>query len=273
MSWAAVGIFAVFFYAGEFGRYVLFAGGFGLAILLGRKWTAQRRINNVIPDWKHYRREIGASMIAVAMYTLVAILTFWGANAGVLKVRPDTEPLMLFLAIQAATAIGHDAYFYWTHRMLHLKPFFRSAHLTHHRSRTTTVWTGYCFSWFEGLVQAMFIPIWMLVVPMSPLGMTVFFVHQLFRNVAGHSGFELAWPGFSRGILTRWISTSTHHAMHHNIGNCHFGLWFTWWDRLMGTEHPDYHQKFEAAAKPWFKRQSAASQAGTIAQPGPQAPA
>ena len=27
-----------------------------------------------------------------------------------------------------------------------------------------------------------------------------------------------------------------------------FGLYFTFWDRLMGTEHPDYHARFAAAA-------------------------
>ena len=28
------------------------------------------------------------------------------------------------------------------------------------------------------------------------------------------------------------------HLSHHN-----YGLYFTWWDRLMGTEHPAYHEK------------------------------
>lgn len=32
----------------------------------------------------------------------------------------------------------------------------------------------------------------------------------------------------------------THHDMHHANGNSNFGLYFTWWDRLMGTEHQDY---------------------------------
>lgn len=254
MSWAFVGLFAMFFYVGEFGRYILFAGGWALVVLLGRRWTAQRRIQKRIPTWADFRRELTASGVSVLMYTLVACFTIWGMWSGVLGYRPQTEPLWLFLLLQCATAIGHDAYFYWTHRLLHLKPFFRRAHLTHHLSHTPTVWTGYSFSWMEGLVQGMFLPIWLLFVPMSDLGITVFFIHQLARNVTGHSGFELAWPGFSRSIFTRWISTATHHDMHHTRGNCHYGLWFTWWDKWMGTEHPDYHATFDKTAKPWFGR-------------------
>lgn len=35
----------------------------------------------------------------------------------------------------------------------------------------------------------------------------------------------------------------THHDMHHTSGNSNFGLYFTWWDRMMGTEHPQYLAK------------------------------
>ncbi|MBA3838282.1 MAG: sterol desaturase family protein, partial [Zymomonas sp.] len=39
---------------------------------------------------------------------------------------------------------------------------------------------------------------------------------------------------------------TTHHDLHHTEGRYNFGLYFTWWDRLMGTEHPRYHERFEA---------------------------
>lgn len=268
MTWSFVGIFAGIFFAAEFGRYIFFAGSWAVVLRVGCRWTAKRRIQSRLPTWADFRREMGASIVSVAMYTIVACLTIWGMWSGVLKYTPQAEGLWLFLGIQLATAVGHDAYFYWTHRMLHLKPFFRRAHMTHHRSITPTVWTGYSFSWMEGLVQGMFLPMWLLVVPMSDLGITAFFVHQLARNVTGHSGFELAWPGFSRGFFTRWISTATHHDMHHSEGNCNYGLWFTWWDKLMGTEHPDYHQAFDAAARPWIGGKAAAT--GAITPPAPQ---
>jgi Delta7-sterol 5-desaturase len=45
--------------------------------------------------------------------------------------------------------------------------------------------------------------------------------------------------------LTRWINTTTHHDLHHSGGfNHNYGLYFTWWDKWMGTEHPHYAERF-----------------------------
>ncbi|MEO8115092.1 MAG: hypothetical protein ABI655_11960, partial [Phenylobacterium sp.] len=30
-----------------------------------------------------------------------------------------------------------------------------------------------------------------------------------------------------------------------------FGLYFSWWDRWMGTEHPEYLARFAAASGRW----------------------
>lgn len=57
----------------------------------------------------------------------------------------------------------------------------------------------------------------------------------------------------------------THHDMHHASGNSNFGLYFTWWDRMMGTEHPQYLAK--ATGNPAATRKSlgARATAATIA--------
>ena len=53
-----------------------------------------------------------------------------------------------------------------------------------------------------------------------------------FRGMADHAIF---------GLLT----TTTHHDLHHSGGyRYNYGLYFTWWDRMMGTEHPRYRQVF-----------------------------
>ena len=38
-------------------------------------------------------------------------------------------------------------------------------------------------------------------------------------------------------------------ALHHSRANGHYMLYFNLWDRLMGTNHPDYHATFEALAE------------------------
>ncbi len=53
-----------------------------------------------------------------------------------------------------------------------------------------------------------------------------------------------------RGALThpllRAITTVTNHDMHHSRLTGNYGLYFTWWDRWMGTGHPAYPEEFKA---------------------------
>ena len=51
--------------------------------------------------------------------------------------------------------------------------------------------------------------------------------------------------GFSRHWFGRWINTSVSHNQHHQYFKGNYGLYFTFWDRLMGTIRTDYEQRFE----------------------------
>lgn len=42
------------------------------------------------------------------------------------------------------------------------------------------------------------------------------------------------------------LNTVRHHDMHHRFPNRHFSLYFTHWDRWMGTEHASYQAEVEA---------------------------
>jgi len=68
------------------------------------------------------------------------------------------------------------------------------------------------------------------------------------RNAMGHSGVELHHKAWVDGPLDVF-TTITHHDMHHQNFKGNFGLYFTWWDRIMGTELPDYKQQFYQAAQ------------------------
>jgi sterol desaturase/sphingolipid hydroxylase (fatty acid hydroxylase superfamily) len=72
-----------------------------------------------------------------------------------------------------------------------------------------------------------------------------FFVYMIINNVFGHLGFEMNAPGFTKGKFTRWLNTTTHHSMHHSHFNYNYGLYFNFWDKLMGTNHEKYHETFE----------------------------
>ena len=236
----------------EFERYL--AGAAGVAILYWaiRRWIEHRRIQTNKASLADRRREFFQSFQAILVFSLVNLLTFAMYEAGWLPVDRGAPDIPILLAQIVAMVIMHDAWFYWMHRTLHLKALFRRAHATHHLSRTPTSWAAYSFAPIEAIFESIYVPAMFVVVshivPMQPWAIFVFLGHQIARNAIGHSGYELAWSGFTRSPLTGWLTTTTHHDLHHTEGRYNFGLYFTYWDRLMGTEHPKYHEKFEAVA-------------------------
>jgi sterol desaturase/sphingolipid hydroxylase (fatty acid hydroxylase superfamily) len=50
--------------------------------------------------------------------------------------------------------------------------------------------------------------------------------------------------------LFGWLTTVTHHDLHHAHAGTNFGLYFTFWDRIMGTEDPNYERAFALASGP-----------------------
>jgi len=61
----------------------------------------------------------------------------------------------------------------------------------------------------------------------------------------GHVGFEILPKGFTKNKWWNWNTAITHHNMHHQYFHSNYGLYFTWWDKLMKTEHKDYHEAFD----------------------------
>lgn len=240
-------------FAFNFGRYVLAAGAVAIVIwFMARSRLAGRRIQSRLPTWADRRREVLLSMQAVAVYALVGLFVFWGVKAGVLQ-RLDTEyGWPAYLGLTAAMIVGHDAYFYWVHRAMHHPRLFKTFHRAHHRSVTPTPWAAYSFAIPESVVMALFVPLWLLFVPTPGGVILAWLMFQIARNAMGHAGFELHPRWWLASPLTRWINTTTHHDLHHSGGfNRNYGLYFTWWDKWMGTEHPRYAETFaEVTSRP-----------------------
>ncbi|MES2097997.1 MAG: sterol desaturase family protein [Pseudomonadota bacterium] len=233
-------------------RYLLGAAGVAIVYWLLRRWTASRRIQTRAATFADRRREFLLSVQTIAVFGVVDLIAFAAIAAGIIRIDTGTPNLAIFAGQIAVMIVAHDAWFYWMHRGLHLRQLFRRAHAAHHLSRTPTSWAAYSFAPIEAVFEALYVPIMLfgvsLVSPVYPLAIFVFLGHQIARNAIGHSGHELAWSGFTRSPWTGWLTTTTHHDLHHSEGRYNFGLYFTWWDRMMGTEHPRYHEKFERVA-------------------------
>lgn len=144
-----------------------------------------------------------------------------------------------------AIIVLHDAYFYWTHRLMHHRWLFRLVHSAHHKSHSPSPFAAYAFGPIEAVVQTAFLTIVIFVLPMHPSVIYLFVLHMIVRNVLGHSGFELFPKATVGHPVLGLLTTNTHHDLHHSGSGANYGLYFTWWDRLMGTENAAYRATFD----------------------------
>ena len=238
-------------FAFDAGRYVVAAVAAFLVFWVWKRERFRRRlVNREFASGRHIRREIAYSASTALVFSLVGTGIVFGTRAGVFHVYTRVAShgwAYLVLSVAALLAL-QDTYFYWTHRAMHHRWLFGWMHLAHHRSHNPSPFAAYAFSPAEALVHAGFVPLMLLWLPLHTFALFAFLAVMILRNVLGHLGIELFPRGFARGRLTRWSTTTTHHALHHRRSSTNFGLYSTVWDRLMGTTDPAYEATFEEVA-------------------------
>jgi len=232
----------------DFLRYVLAAGAVWLLLVaLGRRLAGRRILDGTCRPGQ-IRREFAYSLSTVVIFATNGLLVWLLARAGTLEIYGDVASrgwawwwLSLVLII-----VAHDAYFYWTHRLLHHQGWFRAVHGRHHASMHPTPWAAYAFHPIEALVQAAFLPLFLLAVPVHGAVIAVFLIHMILRNAIGHCAHELLPWRWTRSGWLRWITPVSHHHFHHARNRGNFGLYFTWWDRWCATEDAEYLRNGDA---------------------------
>jgi sterol desaturase/sphingolipid hydroxylase (fatty acid hydroxylase superfamily) len=53
---------------------------------------------------------------------------------------------------------------------------------------------------------------------------------------------------FPHHLLGRWVIGPAHHSLHHRRPSLHFGLYFTFWDRVCGTQDDGYIRDLGASS-------------------------
>ena len=223
----------------------------GLVWVLRRTSWASRKIQAREASRADFVREFGAAIRTVIVYTVLAVPLVWAFRNGFLHEYRGTVTPLAYLGYLAAMLVAHDAWFYWTHRAMHHPLLFKRVHRFHHRTVTPTAWTAYSFAIPEAAIAFLFMPAWFLLVPTPKPVVFAFLAIMILRNCMGHAGLELHPRGWASHPLLKWITTTTHHDLHHAGSFRHdYGLYFTWWDKLMGTEHPDYVATFDRVTAP-----------------------
>lgn len=224
-------------------RYLLGAGLVWLVVqvLLARR-LAGRRILDAAPRQGQVRREFVYSMSTVLVFAANGLVLYLLVETGRVRVYDDVarHGWAWWWASLALIVVAHDAWFYWTHRLLHQRRWFKVVHARHHASMHPTPWAAYSFHPVEALVQAVFLPVFVAVVPTHGGVIAVFLLHMILRNAMGHSSHELFPWRWRHWPVLAWLTPVSHHHFHHARNRGNYGLYFTWWDKWCGTEDPDY---------------------------------
>ncbi|NLR60255.1 sterol desaturase family protein [Chitinophaga polysaccharea] len=229
-------------------RYFLLAGiPFTLFYLLMPARFNRFKIQLKQATKKDFLREIWYSMQSTLVFTIITVILLFTPVRKFTLVYDHLNdfPLWYIGVSLVASLILHDTYFYWMHRLLHHKQLFKRTHLVHHESTNPSPWTSYSFHVLEAIAEGGILVLIVSVMPMHPLTVLLFTISGFIINVYGHLGYELMPENFRHTWWFEVLNTSVHHNLHHKKFKGNYGLYFRVWDRIMGTEHPDYVKEYD----------------------------
>lgn len=219
--------------------------------VLFRNRLHHRRISKLDPSARQIAREFLHSIRSIFIFGIVSALVVYAIYSGQtqLYLQIDDYGWWYFWVSIGLMIVLHDAYFYWTHRAMHHPRLYRLVHHTHHLSTNPTPWAAYAFSPIEAFVQAGIGPLILFVMPTHPAAFGLFMLWQISFNVFGHCGYEIFPQWFIRSRFAWFLNSVTHHGQHHEKFRSNFGLYFNIWDRLMGTNHSTYEERFKGVTE------------------------
>ena len=185
------------------------------------------------------RREIGWSLLSAGIYGIPAGLAAWTwQEFGWTRIYMDAgEWPLWWLPVSFMLCLAlHDAWFFWTHRLMHHPTLFRSIHAVHHDSRPPTAWAAMSFHPWEALSGAFVIPALVFILPLHVGVVLSVLLVMTIMGTTNHMGWELFPARLVHGRAGRWLITATHHQLHHERYSCNYGLYFRYWDHLCGTD-------------------------------------
>jgi hypothetical protein len=149
--------------------------------------------------------------------------------------------------------------FYATHRLFHHPKLYLWAHHGHHRSQHPSPWTSFAFDHVESAAHALFLIVIVLTIPLHLITILVVLTTMSVWAVVNHLGIERLPVRFPHHWLGHWMIGPAHHSIHHQRQNLHYGLYFTFWDRVFGTEDRGYASKIKKTNRTIFTYSSGIS--------------
>ena len=196
--------------------------------------------------WSSIRQDIKLSILSSIVFALSAASVLTAYQSGITRLYTDIYqyPLWYLGISYIVVIILQDAYFYFLHRLFHHPQLFRWWHRGHHLSGQPTPWTSFAFDLPESIAHALFLVGLIFVMPLHFITVIAVLFTMTAWAVINHLGIDRLPLKFPHHWCGRWFTGPAHHAIHHHQYALHYGLYFTIWDRLLGTQSPHYDQEF-----------------------------
>ncbi len=245
------GVVSLWLFLAIAGRYLLVAGGF-FWVFYG--WQAQiwfpRRLNRTAYRSGQLIHEVKWSLVTSAVFAVAGALSIALWRRGWTAIYAQISHygwLYFWLSIFLAMLL-HETYYYWFHRWMHLPRVFPVVHKVHHISLVTSPWTAFSFHPWEALIQALFLPLLVICLPLHPWAIAIYLTIMTLSSVVNHLNIEIG-PGW---LLNSWLGkaliSATHHSLHHTQLKYNFGLYFRFWDQWLRTESPSLNRLYSRSA-------------------------
>jgi lathosterol oxidase len=242
----------VFMFLLVVGRYFLVAGLFQLWFyhIRKEKWQSRLLADKKVSTRQFYL-ELKWSVVTSLIFAVAGSLTaiIWQRGYTRLYTDPSGYGLWYLPVSLLISLFIHDTYYYWLHRWMHLPKVFRLLHKVHHDSRITSAWTAFSFHPLEGILQAIILPVIIIMLPIHLYVLLVQLILMTFSSVINHLEIETYPAAFRGHFFGRWLIGSTHHSLHHKQFRYNFGLYFTLWDNWRKTESPRFPFLFDIKTK------------------------
>jgi Delta7-sterol 5-desaturase len=224
-------------------RYFLVAGAIYLVFYLPIVQTLiNRHLIHQFPSWLSIQHDINLSILSTGVFALTAATIMLAYNNGytLLYSHPQQYRLWYLGVSYVAVLILQDTYFFFTHRLCHHPLLFRWLHKGHHQSRYPTPLTSFAFDPLDAVTQSLFLVAIVFVIPLHFITLIAILTTMTIWSVLNHLELILLPTSFPHHWLGRWFIGPSHHSIHHLKHTVHYGLYFTFWDNIFGTQDSNY---------------------------------
>jgi sterol desaturase/sphingolipid hydroxylase (fatty acid hydroxylase superfamily) len=210
-------------------------------------------LKNLLPPWRFscrqapptIKRDIKLSVLSSIIFALGAASIMSAYDLGSTRLYSDIHqyPLWYLGVSYVVSIVLQDTYFYFLHRLFHHPLLFRWWHQGHHLSKNPTPWTSFAFDPPEAIAQALFLVAIVFLIPLHFITVIAVLSTMTVWGIVNHLGIEQLPADFPHHWCGRWFTGPAHHAIHHRQYTLHYGLYFTFWDRQLGTQSLHYEEE------------------------------